>query len=619
MKWPSIDEFKVDDHSLEIPVIVEDAEACPRYSGVTMTGIRVAESPAWLKDLLQAAGIRPINNIVDVTNFILMELGQPLHAFDAARIKGKKVVVRKARQDEPFVTLDEMGRKLTPDDLMICNAEVGMCIAGVFGGAESGVSDGTTDIFLESAHFSPRSIRKTSRYHGLQTDASFRFERGSDPNITVYALKRAALLIKQVAGGKISSEIADFYPHPKGPAKISVTWKNIARLIGQDIQHEAVRSILSDLGIRIITEDGIAMQLEVPTFKTDVLREADIIEEVLRIYGYDYIEMPGRLKSSLSFATRPDPEVLRNLVADLLTSRGFYEIMNNSLTRSKYCEDVSWMDPTKNVLLLNPLSSDLNVMRQTLLFGGLETIAYNINRKNPDLKLYEFGRTYAVNQPAGAKPNLGNYSEQEYLALWITGNRQTESWRDSSAGSDLFDLKETVIAIFTRLGFNTQELEISESHYDSFQECLGISFGKSDVVRLGRLSKKLLKLFDLKQDVYYAEVKWEMFIELVKNIRTDYREIPRFPEVRRDLALVMDKSVTYEALKQAAFQAECSILRNVNLFDIYEGDRIEEGKKSYAMSFILRDDEKTLTDQVIDKTMERILRSFTEKFNAVIR
>lgn len=428
------------------------------------------------------------------------------------------------------------------------------------------------------------------------------------------------MLIKEIAGGKISSEIVDVYPQPKGPVKISVTWKNITRLTGKEINSDIVRSILLDLGIRILTEDGIGMELEIPTFKTDVQREADVIEEILRIYGYDYIEMPGRLKSSLSFANKPDPEELRNLVSDLLTSRGFHEIMNNSLTRSKYVEESSWMNPAENVRLVNPLSSDLNVMRQTLLFGGLETIAYNTNRKNPDLKLYEFGRTYRFTPPSqGVKPTLENYREKEYLALWMTGLKQPESWRTGSTNNDLFDLKESILTILSRLGFDMKALEISESHDDAFQESLTIAFQNSGIVNLGRLSKKLLKLFDLKQDVYYAEFNWEGIIEMIKGIHVDYRELPRFPEVRRDLALVLDKSVTYEELRQAAFQADRHILRAVNLFDIYEGDKIGAGKKSYAMSFILRDDEKTLTDQVIDKTMEKILRNFKEKFNAAIR
>lgn len=620
LNWPSVEHFKVDNHNLEIPVIVEDAEACPRYSGLTMTGVKIGDSPDWLKNLLNAAGIRPINNVVDVTNFILMELGQPLHAFDAAQIKGGKVVVRKARKDEPFITLDEVEQKLSTEDLMICNAEDGMCIAGVFGGAVSGVTAKTTDIFLESAHFNPRSIRKTSRYHGLQTDASFRFERGSDPNITVYALKRAALLIKEVAGGSISSEIVDFYPSPVPPAMVDVTWKNIKRLIGKEIEHENIKSILSDLGLKIAHEDQAGMKLLVPTFKTDVQREADVIEEILRIYGYDQIEMPGRLRSSLSFAIKPDQEALRNLVSNMLSNRGFNEIMNNSLTRSKYSEDSPWLDTAQDVRLLNPLSSDLNVMRQSLLFGGLETIIYNINRKNPDLKLYEFGRIYKYNrEPAGPSQPLPNFKEQERLGIWMTGRRLPENWRSGADNNDLYDLKETVLTIMIRLGFNSAEIGQKVTASDVCPEGIALMLRGKEIARIGLIAKKILKSFDIKQQVAYAIIDWEQILDFLAGHKLDYKELPKFPEVRRDLALVLDKAITYDELRQAAFHAERHLLRSVNLFDIYEGEKIGEGKKSYAISFILRDDEKTLTDQVIDKIMEKILRSFQEKFHATIR
>jgi phenylalanyl-tRNA synthetase beta chain len=620
MRWPSVEEFRVDDQKLEIPVIVEDPEDCPRYSGLTMTGITIGESPSWLKDLLNAAGIRPINNVVDVTNFILMELGQPLHAFDAAEITGSKIVVRKACKDEPFVTLDGVERKLTADDLMICNAKNGMCIAGVFGGAVSGVTGKTTTIFLESAHFNPRCIRKTSRYHSLQTDASFRFERGSDPNITVYALKRAAMLIKEVAGGKISSEIVDFYPNPVSPSKINVTWKNIARLIGKEIDHHSIISVLADLGISIDDETPDGLHMLIPTYKTDVQREADVIEEILRIYGYDSIEMQERLRSSLSFAQKPDPEEVRNLVSDLLSGRGFNEIMNNSLTRSKYAEEASWLDSSEDVKLLNPLSSDLNVMRQTLLFGGLESIIFNINRKNPDLKFFEFGRVYKNSKESSdlSQP-LSGYSENEHLAIWMTGRRQPENWRSGSDSIDFYDLKDSLMTVVTRLGFNQNELELTEHRDEIFQACMAISLKNNVICYFGSLSRKLLKSFDIKQEVMYADINWEQIMSFLKTNKVNYREIPKFPEVRRDLALVLDKSITYDELKQAAFHAEKHILRSVNLFDIYEGDKIGNGKKSYAISFVLRDDDKTLTDQVIEKTMEKILKTFQERFQAFIR
>lgn len=620
LNWPSVDHFSVDNHNLDIPVIVEDTEQCPRYSGVSISGVRIGDSPAWLKNLLNAAGIRPINNIVDVTNFIMMELGQPLHAFDAAKIKGGKVIVRKASQDEPFITLDGVGRKLTPADLMICNAEEGMCIAGVFGGAVSGVTDSTTDLFLESACFNPRSIRKTSRYHGLQTDSSFRFERGSDPNITVYALKRAAMLIRELAGGNISSEIIDVYPIPVEPAKIGIKWANINRLIGKEIGHNDIRSIISDLGIKIEHESAETLSLIIPTFKTDVTREADVIEEILRIYGYDNIEMPGQLRSSLSFSNKPDSERIRNLVSDMLSSRGYNEIINNSLTRSKYADESSWLDAVNSVFLLNPLSQDLNVMRQTLLFGGLETIAFNQNRKTSDLKLYELGRTYRLNpEKRNAGYSLAQYDEHEHLAIWITGKREPESWRTNDSKSDFFDLKAVVDSIFKRLGFNPDKIAKSLFTDDLFEEGTIYAYHQVTLARFGRLRKRELKRFDLKQDVMYADFDWGKIIGILSENVVIYSEVPKFPEVRRDLALVLDSSVKYEDIERAAYQAEKHILRSVSLFDVYQGDKIGVGKKSYAISFLLRDDEKTLTEQIIEKTMGKILRAFQEKFHASIR
>jgi phenylalanyl-tRNA synthetase beta chain len=620
MNWPAVDVFSIDDHSLNIPVIVEDDAMCPRYSGISISGIKIAESPEWLKNLLNAAGIRPINNIVDVTNFVMMELGQPLHAFDAAKIKGGRIIVRKARQDEPFVTLDGVGRKLSNEDLMICNAEEGMCIAGVFGGAFSGVSDSTTNIFLESACFNPRTIRKTSRYHALQTDSSFRFERGSDPNITVYALKRATLLIRELAGGKISSEIFDVYPVPVEPVKIIVRWKNIDRLIGKEIGHDNIRSILLDLGITIEKESTETLSLVVPTFKTDVTREADVIEEILRIYGYDNIEMRGQLRSSLSFANKPDPERIRNLVSDMLSSLGFNEIINNSLTRSKYAEESPGLDTANSVFLLNPLSQDLNVMRQTLLFGGLETIAWNQNRKTFDLKLYEFGRIYKLYpDKKDISQALDRYNEHEHLALWMTGRREAESWRTNDSKVDIFDLKAAVHSIFERIGFNPDRFTKSYFTDELFEEGTMFAANQVILVKFGRLKKKELKRFDLKQEVMYADFDWEKIIGLLSGNVVSYNEIPKFPEVRRDLALILDAAIKYEDLEHTAFQAEKHILKGVSLFDVYQGDKIGPGKKSYAISFLLMDDQKTLTDQIIDKTMEKILHAFQEKFHAAIR
>jgi phenylalanyl-tRNA synthetase beta chain len=549
-----------------------------------------------------------------------MELGQPLHAFDAAMIHGDKVVVRKAYEGEQFVTLDEVERKLSPNDLMICNIDEGMCIAGVFGGARSGVSNKTTNIFLESAHFNPQSVRKTSRFHGLQTDSSFRFERGADPNITVFALKRAAMLIKELAGGMISSEVVDVYPNVIAPVNINVRWNNINRLIGKEIGREAIKSILNDLGMEIVQETSDGIEVAVPTFKTDVTREADVIEEILRIYGYDNIEMTGQLRASLSFANKPDPEKLRNLLSDLLCNRGFFEVMNNSLTRSKYTDESPWLDASTLVRLMNPLSNDLNVMRQSLLFGGLETLAYNQNRKSNNLKIYEFGRVYfKTGVPAKDANSLSGYEEQEHLALWITGDKVPESWRSDQAKTDFFDLKESVHYILLRLGFDLDK--ISKKPYSDllFEQALNYASGEKMIVNFGVLHKKEIKRFDLKQDVLYADFHWDNILSLISMNKTSYKGVPKFPEVRRDLALVLEQSVTYEDLEKAAYQAEKHLLKSVSLFDIYQGDKIGPGKKSYAMSFVLRDDEKTLTDQVIEKSMEKILHAFREKFQAVIR
>jgi phenylalanyl-tRNA synthetase beta chain len=620
LKWPDVSHFNVDNQDLDIPVVVEDPDACPRYSGVTVSGIKVGPSPAWLKNLLSAAGIRPINNVVDITNFVLMEVGQPLHAFDAKFIEGKKVVVRKARKGEKFTTLDEVERELTPEDLMICNVNHGMCIGGVFGGLTSGVTEGTTDIFLESAHFHPATIRKTSRYHGLQTDASFRFERGSDPNITLWALKRAAILVKQLAGGAISSEIKDVYPEPVGNKVVTITFKNVNRLIGKVIPPETVRSILADLGIQVVKEQPDGLVLSIPAFKVDVTREADVIEEILRIYGYDNVEMPENLRVSLSFAQRPDPEKVRNMVADLLISKGFTEIMNNSLTRSRYASNVPGFDTGKNVRILNPLSSDLDVMRQSLLFGGMETIIYNINRKTSDLEIFEFGRSYAYDAQADTSKNaLRAYREHDHLALWITGERHAESWNTHDGKVDFFDLKAAVDAILVRLGFDLLKLERTALEGGIYAS--GLSYGTREkvYVEFGQLDRKVLKVWDIRQEVYYADILWENILRALAGHEVSYREVPKFPEVRRDLALVLDREIPFADIEKTAYETERRLLKRVNLFDVYEGDKIPEGKKSYAISFILLDEEKTLTDTVIEKTMEKLLKVFGEKFGAVIR
>jgi phenylalanyl-tRNA synthetase beta chain len=619
MEMPDVTAFHVDNHALEISVNVEDIETCPRYSGVTLTGVTVKESPEWLKNYLGAIGIRPINNIVDITNFVLMETGQPLHAFDADEVKGNRVVVRKARKGEKFITLDEVERELSEEDLMICNSEEGMCIAGVFGGLRSGVTAGTSKIFLESAHFNPQSIRKTSRLHSLQTDASFRFERGSDPNMTVYALKRAALLIRELTGAQISSEIKDIYPEPVGNWNITLTYRNVTRLIGKIIEPREIKNILSNLGMKVILENPEGLTISVPTFKVDVRREADVIEEILRIFGYNNVELPHELRGSLSFSPDPDPENIRNIIADLLCNNGFTEIMNNSLTQSKYYEGQESFDAAKSVHILNPLSSDLNVMRQSLLFGGLETIAYNQNRKISDLKLFEFGRVYKFQPENSHGGPLDRFAEHEHLGIFLTGRRAPESWRSPDQSSDVFDIKAIVGIILRRLGLNISDLEIQPVPKGIFTEGLQYVINQKIIVGFGTVSKKFLKDLDIKQDVFYAAFNWDETINQSSVMGVGYREIPRFPEVRRDLALLVDHSVPFADLNKMAFQTEKHLLKSVRLFDVYEGGNIGADKKSYAISFILQDEEKTLTDNVIEKTMQKLLRAFEHHFHATLR
>ncbi len=619
LKLPSVKSFKVDDNSLDIDVVVDDTVACPRYSGITISGIQVKESPGWLKNRLNAIGLRPINNIVDITNYVLHETGQPLHAFDADQIKGNKVIIRKLKQNSPFVTLDEAERKLHADDLMICNAEDGMCIAGVFGGISSGVTEKTTNIFLESAFFESTHIRKTSKRHALQTDASFRFERGADPNITVYALKRAALLIKEIAGGKFSSEIKDIYPKPINDWEIEIIYKNIDRLIGKKIPREIIREILTNLDIQVLEETDAGMKLRIPTFKTDVIREVDVIEEILRIYGYNNIDFEDKIHSSVSLRPKPDLEKLHNKIATHLTGRGFSEIMNNSLTKSGYIDSNSEFNSAQSVNLLNPLSKDLDILRQTLLFGGLEVIAYNSNRKISDLKLYEFGKIYRKFLPEDNKEGLKNYFEEKHLTFFASGLLQAENWNSTNENTDFYFLKGIVESIFAKLGIDRNKLEIKESSSANCKFALEYFSGDTLLAVIAGLNKKLLKEFDIKQDVYVADLNWEKAIKLLPKHDLSYQVVSKFPSVRRDLAMVIDKEVSFEEMKNQAFKAERRLLKSVGIFDIYEGDKIPEGKKSYALSFVLQDSEKTLTDKVIDKAMNRIQKTLETELNAVLR
>jgi phenylalanyl-tRNA synthetase beta chain len=619
VKRPSVDQFKVDNHNLEIPVEVINTEACPRYSGVTISGVTVQESPSWLKQRLKAIGLSPINNIVDVTNYVLHETGQPLHAFDAAEIAGNKVVVRTKNSGTKFITLDGVERELNENDLMICNAETGMCIGGVFGGITSGVKDSTKNIFLESAYFDSVYIRKTARRHGLNTDASFRFERGTDPNGVIYALKRAAMLIKEVAGGTISSEIVDIYPQPVADFKVDVTYHNIKRLIGKDLGKETIKNILGSLEINIESETENGLSLLVPPYRVDVKREADVIEELLRIYGYNNVEIPTQVNASLQTAEKPDPNQVRNLIAEMLTAQGFNEIWSNSLTKASYYIGLKNYKEEQTVKILNPLSADLNGMRQTLLLGGLESIVYNANRQNKNLRFYEFGNCYFYKGTELKDHPEKNYREEEHLGLFVTGSKENENWTEKEKSTSFFTIKTYAENILKKLGFSTDQMQITETENELFSEGLSYSFNNKTLLNFGIVAKKWLKKFDLENPVYYADFNWDNVLILHKRHKVIFEELPKFPAVRRDLALLIDKKVKFEQIKQTAYKVERKILREVDLFDFYEGKGIPEDKKSYAVSFILRDDKGTLNDKLIEKTMQKLVDTFNRELGAVLR
>ena len=616
---PSVDGFKVDNHSLEIPVTVQNSDACPRYSGVTISNVTVKESPEWLKNKLKLIGLKPINNIVDITNFVLFETGQPLHAFDAAEIKGKKVVVRTLDAGTKFVTLDGTEREMHPDDLMICNASEGMCIAGVFGGLHSGVKDSTTSIFLESAWFDSVYIRKTARRHTLSTDASFRFERGTDPNGTIYALKRAALLIKEVAGGEISSEIVDVYPNPVADFQVDVTYANIKRLIGVDLGNEKIKQILAALEIRIENETETGLSLLVPPYRVDVKREVDVIEEILRIYGYNNIELPTNVNSSLQYSVKPNPTKLRNLVAEMLTAQGFNEIWSNSLTKTSYFENNPVFPIESTVKLFNPLSNDLGSMRQTLLYGGLESIAYNANRKNADLRLYEFGNCYFFKGSELKDNPIRNYREEEHLALFVTGDKESANWSNPVNKTSFFLLKSYTENVLKRLGFMVLNLKTEGYSNELISEGIQYFINGKKLVEFGVVSGKVLKAFGIENPVYYADFSMDVLFVELKNNKVTFAGLPKYPEVRRDLALLIDKSVQFNQLRDLAYRSERKLLQSVDLFDVYEGKGVPEGKKSYAISYILRDEEKTLNDQQIEKIMQKLVSTYERELGAQLR
>jgi len=618
---PSIDAFKVQNTNLTIPVKVENPEACPRYSAVTISGVKVTESPDWLKNALLTIGLRPINNIVDVTNFVLHELGQPLHAFDADKITSKEVRVKCLSEGTPFVTLDGAERKLNAADLMICDGDKPMCIGGVFGGLNSGVTETTQNVFLESAYFHPVSIRKTAKRHGLNTDASFRFERGCDPTNTIYVLKRCALLIQEVAGGSISSDIIDIYPNEVKPFEVAVSVQKINSLIGKEIGRENIETILGALEMKIAerTDDGYV--LHVPAYRVDVQRDVDVIEDILRIYGYNNVEIGENLVSTLSYSSKPDSHKLQNLVAEQLTAQGFNEILNNSLTKGGYYTDLTSFPAENSVKIINALSSDLNVMRQTLLFGGLENIAYNVNRRNADLKFYEFGNCYYYNTENKKEgETLAAYSEDYHLGIWLTGNKYGQSWTTPDQKSSVYELKAYIENIFSRLGVNLRKLVVGEYADDLLSEALTVYSPRGfQLAVYGIVQPKIRKKLDIDQEVFYADINWNNLLKEISKQKVSFTEISKYPEVRRDLALLLDKAVSFAEIEKIAFDTERKLLKKVTLFDVYEGKNLEAGKKSYAVSFMLQDETKTLTDSQIDSIIKKILSNFETKLDARLR
>ena len=634
---PSDEAFAVDNNDLEIDVDVQNTEACPRYAAVTVSGCEVKESPDWLKDKLRTIGLRPINNIVDITNYIMMAYGQPLHCFDADMIDGKKVVVKTMPEGTPFVTLDGEEHKLSDRDLAICNANAPMCIAGVFGGKGSGTYETTKNVLFESAYFNPTWIRKSARRHGLSTDASFRFERGIDPNGQIYALKQAAILAKELAGGKVSMQIKDVYPNPISDFKVSVEYKYINDLIGKEIPAETVKSIVKSLEMQILSETAEGLELQVPAYRVDVQRPCDVVEDILRIYGYNNVEIPTSVNSCLAIKGDIDKSnKLQNLVAEQLVGCGFNEILNNSLTKAAYYDNLASFKSENLVRVINPLSTDLNVMRQTLLFGGLESIAHNVNRKSSNLKFFEFGNCYYFHaenkcadiipgvskstEPEVIKHVLDAYSEDYHMALWLTGKKVSGSWAHADEASSIYELKAYVLNIFARLGVNMASLVVVDGKSDIFSKSVEIQNRGGKVLAVfGIVSKKLQKAFDIANEVYYADINWKLAMKAIKNNKVSYKEISKFPAVSRDLALLVDKNVEFAAIEEIAYTCEKKLLKDVKLFDVYEGKNLEAGKKSYAVNFTLQDEQKTLNDKQIDAIMNKIIDALTKQLDAKLR
>lgn len=621
LSLPDIAGYAADNKSHSINIRVENGEAAPRYAGVTISGVKIAQSPEWLQTNLRALGINPKNNVVDVTNFVLHELGQPLHSFDADKIEGSEVVVRTCPEGTKFKTLDGVERSLSDRDIMICNAHTPMCIAGVMGGEESGVTESTTNIFLESAYFNPVWIRKSARRHGINSDASFRFERGIDPNITIFALKRAALLIKELSGGKITSDITDIISVPEitEPFRFNISYARINTLTGKEIPEATVKKILESLEVRIESEIDGVLSVAVPAYRVDVRRDADLIEDILRIYGYNNIETPSHVNSTLAFDRRPGKEQISEIVSEYLTSNGFTEIMSNSLTKGSYYEELTTYPSATSVKILNPLSTDLNVMRQTLFFGVMEAIELNTNHRNSNLKVYEFGNVYSFNSAKVEDGGLAPYSENQRLAIAVTGLDTTASWSRKAEAVTFFTLRGIAENILHRFGIDIYKLKSDTVSNDIYSEGLSIILNGKTLFTLGIVASKMIKQFGLKSDVFYLEMDFDLFVKSTRKHTVRAEDISRFPEVRRDLALLVDKDVTFARLREIAFAAEKKLLCDVTLFDVYEGDKLPEGKKSYALGFVLRDIERTLTDQIIDKAMNNLIIQFERQANASVR
>ena len=622
MHRPDCSKFKVENHNLPIEVTIENQEACKHYACVSVTGCEVKESPEWLKNKLTTVGLRPINNIVDITNYIMMAYGQPLHTFDADMVKGHQIVVKTMPEGTPFQTLDGEEHKLSDRDLAICNAEEPMCIAGVFGGKGSGTYETTKNVVLESAYFHPTWIRKSARRHGLSTDASFRFERGVDPNGTIYALKQAAILCQELAGGKVSMEICDVYPNPIKNAVVELKYDYVNKLIGKDINRGIIMNICRWLEMEIKYENEQGLTLEIPAYRVDVTRPCDVVEDILRIYGYNNVEIPTQLKSSLVIKGDEDQKhKLANLVSEQLVGQGFNEILNNSLTKGAYYEGRNAYPVENSVKIMNPLSTDLNVMRQTLLFGGLESIQHNVNRKRQNLRFFEFGNVYTFDPEKQNDDNpMQAYKEQYHCSLLITGKRVEGSWAHANEDSSIYELRAYVINIIRRIGVSQNQLVVKKSDNDIFSTGVTIeNRGGKKLYELGIISKKLLKQFGLENPVYYAELNWTALMKIAKKNEVLYTEVPKFPAVSRDLALLVDNSVEFAQIEQIARQTEKKLLKKVELFDVYEGDKLPAGKKSYAVNFILQDNEKTMGDKQIDAIMQKLIANLKKQLNAELR